>query len=95
MARVKQTARKTTAGKNLAAAKRQLATKTPRNGNRAPATGSVKKPHRYRPRTVALHEIRRYQKSTDVLIRKSPFQRFVRDIAIEFKSDVKTQATAL
>ena len=30
----------------------------------APAIGGVKKPHRYRPGTVALREIRRYQKST-------------------------------
>jgi len=35
----------------------------------------VKKPHRYRPGTVALREIRRYQKSTELLIRKLPFQR--------------------
>src|SRR6185437_3670790 len=41
----------------------------------------VKKAHRYRPGTVALREIRRYQKSTDLLIRKLPFQRLVREIA--------------
>ena len=35
-----------------------------------PAPGGVKKPHRYRPGTVALREIRRYQKSTELLIRK-------------------------
>ena len=46
----------------------------------APCTGGVKKPHRYRPGTVALREIRRYQKSTNLLIRKAPFQRLVRDI---------------
>jgi histone H3 len=40
----------------------------------------VKKPHRYRPGTVALREIRRFQKSTDVVIRKLPFQRLVREI---------------
>ncbi len=34
-------------------------------------------PHRYRPGTVALREIRKYQKSTDLLIRKLPFQRLV------------------
>ena len=43
--------------------------------------GGVKKLHRYRPGTVALKEIRRYQKSTDLLIRKLPFQRLVREIA--------------
>jgi histone H3 len=46
---------------------------------------SVKKPHRYRPGTVALRQIRRYQKSTNLLIRKWPFQCLVRDIAQSFK----------
>ena len=61
------------------APRKQLATKAARKS--APATGGVKKPHRYRPGTVALREIRRYQKSTDLLIRKLPFQRLVREIA--------------
>merc|ERR1712133_107610 len=43
------------------------------------------KPHRYRPGTVALREIRRYQKSTELLLRKLPFQRLVREIAQDFK----------
>ena len=46
----------------------QLATKAARKS--APTAGGVKKPHRYRPGTVALREIRKYQKSTDLLIRK-------------------------
>lgn len=50
-----------------------------------PTTGGVKKPHRFRPGTVALREIRRYQKSTELLIRKLPFQRLVREIAQDFK----------
>ena len=45
----------------------------------------MKKPHRFRPRTVALCEIRCYQKSTELLIRKLPFQRLVREIAQDFK----------
>ena len=45
-------------------------------GKKLPATGGVKKPHRYRPGTVALHEIKKYQKSTDLLIRNLPFQRY-------------------
>ncbi|CAH1384904.1 unnamed protein product, partial [Tenebrio molitor] len=57
--------------------RKQLATKAARKS--APATGGVKKPHRYRPGTVALREIRRYQKSTELLIRKLPFQRLVGD----------------
>ncbi|KAI8508188.1 histone H3 type 2 [Branchiostoma belcheri] len=56
-----------------------------------PATGGVKKPHRYRPGTVALREIRRYQKSTELLIRKLPFQRLVREIAQDFKTDLRSQ----
>ena len=37
------------------------------------AVGGMKKTHRYRPGTVALREIRKFQKSTDLLIRKLPF----------------------
>merc|ERR1712216_141550 len=76
MARTKQTARKSTGGK---APRKQLATKAARKS--APTTGGVKKPHRYRPGTVALREIRKYQKSTELLIRKLPFQRLVRNRA--------------
>jgi histone H3 len=39
------------------------------------------KPFRYKPGTVALREIRRYQKSTDLLIPKASFQRCVRELA--------------
>ena len=53
------------------------------------AAGGVKKPHRYRPGTVALREIRKYQKSTELLIRKLPFQRLVREIAQDFKTDLR------
>ena len=49
--------------------------------NSVPVRGGVKKPHRYRPGTVALREIRRYQKSTDLLILKKPFGRVVKDYA--------------
>ena len=55
----------------------------------------MKKPHRYRPGTVAIREIRRYQKSTELLIRKLPFQRLVREIAQEFKSDLRFQGSAV
>ena len=69
MARTKQTARKSTGGK---APRKQLATKAARNS--APSAGGLKKAHRYRPGTVALRDIRRYQKSTELLIRRIPFQ---------------------
>ena len=55
----------------------------------------IKKPHRYRPGTVALREIRKFQKSTDLLIRKLPFQKVVREIAGEFKSDLRFQSQAI
>ena len=67
-----QQARKGMAAKKAAAAQEA--------GKKAPG-GGVRKPHRFRPGTVALKEIRRYQKSTDLLIRKLPFQRLVREIA--------------
>ena len=60
-----------------------------------PPVGGVKKPHRYRPGTVALREIRRYQRSTDLLIRKLPFQRLVREIAGDYKKDLRFQASAV
>ena len=90
MARTKQTARKSTGGK---APRKQLATKAAKKGK--PTADGVPKPHRYRPGTVALREIRRYQKSTDLLIRKLPFQRVVREIAQDFKTDLRFQGAAI
>jgi len=54
-----------------------------------------RRPHRYRPGQVALREIRRYQKSTELLIRKLPFQRLVRELAQEIKTDLRFQGSAL
>lgn len=93
MARTKQTARKQTGSK---APRKQLGSKAARKS--APisnVSGGVKKPHRYRPGTVALREIRKFQKSTDLLIRKLPFQRLVREIAQEYKSDLRFQSQAV
>ena len=87
MARTKQTARKSVGGKHTA---KKLAAKSKRTQG-----GSIKKPHRFRPGTVALREIRRYQKSTELLIRKLPFQRLVREIAHEYKSDLRFQGSAI
>ena len=92
MTRTKHTARKSTGGK---APLKAVASKgTPRKKPAAEA-GGVKKPHRFRPGTVALREIRRYQKSTELLIRRMPFQRLVREIAQEFKTDLRFQASAI
>jgi histone H3 len=89
MARTKQTASKSTGGK---LPRKQLATKAARKS--APAAGGVKKPHRYRPGTVALREIRRYQKSYDLLIPKAPYMRFFREILQDKKSEMRIQAAA-
>ena len=66
----------------------RLATKAARK-KPPPKTGGVKKPHRYRPGTVALREIRKYQKSTDLLIRKLPFQRLVKEISQQFATEIR------
>ena len=67
--------------------------KAPRKS--APATGGVKKPHRYRLGTVALHEIHCYQKSTELLCRKLPVARLIREIVQDFKTDLRFQASAI
>ena len=60
-------------------------------------TGRVRKPRRYRPGTVALREIRRYQKSTELLLRKIPFQRLVREVVTKIypNENYRFQSTAL
>ena len=112
MARTKQAARKTPAGK---APRFQMLAQQARQHQlqqqKAPALplrrlpvpqlgprGGVKKPHRYRPGTVALHEIRKFQKNTELLIRKTPFQRLVREIATTGENrgkDLRFQSTAM
>ncbi|XP_062537842.1 histone H3-like [Armigeres subalbatus] len=79
-------------GKGGKAPRKQLATEAARKS--APPTRGMKKPHRYRPRTVALREICRYQKSTELLIRKS-FQHLVREIAQDFKTNLRFQNSAV
>ena len=91
MVRTKQVAQRAVHGK---APNRHLGKKARKL---APATGGIKKPHRYRPGVVALREIRKYQKSTELLIRKIPFQRLVREIAQDFDKygDLRFQSTAI
>lgn len=95
MARTKQTARKSTGGKSP---RKTHATKAARKNLPSDGTPKVKKPHRFHPGTVALREIRKYQKGVELLVRKLPFQRLVREIAqnapIE-KPDLRFQASAL
>merc|ERR1711973_797692 len=90
MARTKQTARKSTGTK---APRKQLKTKTARKS--APHATGVKKPHRYKPGTVAMREIRRYQKSCELLLRKLPFQRLVRECAHGFRIELRFEKRAM
>jgi histone H3 len=91
MARVKQLARKST---GRVPPRFHLATKA---AQLAPQKAiAMRKPHHWRPGTVALREIQKFQKTTDLLIRKAPFQRLVHEIALKFgKSDLQMQSTAV
>merc|ERR1712153_290313 len=88
MARTKMTARKSAGGKHP---RKHIAAKAATKK----VAGGVKRAHRFRPGTVALREIRKFQKSTELLIRKLPFQRLVRDIAGNFKNDLRFQSSAV
>ena len=61
--------------------RKKAAAKMAKKGGQKAPKGGVKKRYRYRPGTVALKQIRQYQNSTELLIRKLPFQRLVREIA--------------
>ena len=91
MARTKQIAPRSTGGKVLQHNFRTKAA-SKRSSN---SSGGIKKPRRYRPGTLALREIRKYQQSTNTLLRKLPFQRLVREIATDCKSDLRFQSTAI
>ncbi len=90
MARTKNNARKSSAGikkprKQYSKTAKKTVTKT----------GGIKKPHRFRPGTVAAREIRKYQKSTELLIRKLPFQRLVKEIAHAIRPETRFRASAV
>lgn len=99
MARTKTTARKSTAGVKRPRKEHTLSSKTAKKSAQTPPHSSagrgLKKPHRYRPGTVALREIRKYQKSTDLLIRKLPFQRLIKDISQQMKPGFRYRSSAL
>ena len=95
MARTKQSVRKSTGGK--APRDQLITTAAAKQATAAAKAGKVKKRHRYRPGTVALREIRKYQKSTDLVLRRLPFQRLVRELAQNFHptGDLRFQSTAI
>ena len=92
MARTKQTAHKQIIGAEKAPRK-SISNKSARKS--APIEFPIKRPHRFHPGIVALREIRKFQKSTDLLIKKLPFQRVVKEIASEYKSDLRFQSQAI
>ena len=95
MARTKQTARKSIQGGK--APRTQFSTNLAAHKRRSVATATVRKPRRYRPGTVALREIRRYQKSTELLIPKAPMSRLVKEV-LQYacgKPDYRMQSIAL
>ena len=66
-----------------------------RSIHKARMQGRLVKPHRYRGGTVALKDIRHFQKSTALLIRKLPFQRLVREITQDFKTDLQFESAVI
>ena len=94
MVRMKHTARQNTGGK---APRMPLAAKAAQKTSaQLRAQKGIRKPHRYRPGTVALREIRKYQKITELLIKKLPFQRVVREICQKMTTeDIRWQQDAI
>ncbi len=86
MARVKQTKQP---------GKRSLATKAATHSQPVAPSEQAKRKFRYRPGTVALREIRKYQRSTCFLLRRAPFWRLVREIAQDHKTDLRWTSAAL
>ena len=90
MARTKQTARRSTGGK----APRSLALAAARRATKAKAGGKAAVKRRYRPGTVALRDIRKFQRLGELLISKLPFQRLVREIAQDYSNVPRFLASA-
>ena len=77
-------------GSKISSVSKKIAKKT------APAVGGMKskvaKTMRFKPGTVALREIKRYQKQTNMLLPRSPFQRLVRHITMSIDNDLRFQS---
>eukprot|EP00796_Vickermania_ingenoplastis_P005201 gene5201-biopygen10167 len=84
MSRTKETAR----------AKRTVTSKKSKKAAK-PASGVKSAHRRWRPGTVALREVRHFQKSTDLLIQRAPFQRLVREVSGAQKEGLRFQSSAI
>jgi histone H3 len=97
MARTKQCPKRSTGGK---APKRQLSTTRARKSAAAAVSAQAlasapRRHYRYRPGTRALRDIRKYQRTGDLLIRKAPFQRLVRGVCETFTEGLRFQGQAI
>ncbi|EJW04087.1 hypothetical protein EDEG_01609 [Edhazardia aedis USNM 41457] len=92
MARTKQTARKSTGGK---APRKQLTSKAARKSSHIPSVQTPVKKPRYKTGTVAAREVRRYQKSSELLISKKPLQRLVKNITHQIRPDFRFKGSAI
>ena len=92
MVRTKNTVRKALDGAvmRMVQASKNIAVKAP-----CKPPHQMQKRRRFRPGTVALREIQRYQKSMDLLIRRAPFQRVINEIVRSFRNDLRIQAVAI
>ena len=92
MKRTKQASKK--ASISAKAPKKTISFKAPRESQYLKRWAS-KKPKRFRPGTITLREIRNFQKTTRLLIRKLLFQRVVKEVATKYKSDLRFQSQAI
>ena len=90
---MKHTARKAMDGAaiRMVKASKNIAVKAPHK----PPPCQMQKKRRFRPGTVALREIWQYQKSTDLLMRRAPFQWVIYEIMRGFRNDLRIQAVAI
>mmetsp|Transcript_30298 Transcript_30298/g.69725 ORF Transcript_30298/g.69725 Transcript_30298/m.69725 type:complete len:143 (+) Transcript_30298:94-522(+) len=95
MVKTKMTARPSITGK-LASGKKAASNKAARKAPPAPEEDEAnKKTKRYKSGHLALKEIKKYQKSTDLLIQKLPFQRLVKKVAEDIKTNLMFQSQAI
>ena len=77
------------------ATKRALGTKKAKKSASGSGSSGLKKAFRWKPGTVALRQVKKLQKSTDLLIAKAPFSRLVREISEAHKAGLRFQSSAL
>lgn len=86
---------KQTAVKSKAAPKRALGAKKGKKSAGGSGGAGLKKAFRWKPGTVALRQVKRLQKSTELLVARAPFSRLVREIAESHKAGLRFQSSAV